>query len=67
MSRAIVIVLLVLAAAAVSSAATVLIINTKASNQPALTEEQRAVREKLFGSGKELPPIKDGQEMRPRW
>ncbi|WP_026622191.1 type IV secretion system protein TrbK (plasmid) [Ensifer sp. WSM1721] len=66
MSRAIVIVLLVLAAA-VSSAATVLIINTKASNQPALTEEQRAVREKLFGSGKELPPIKDGQEMRPRW
>jgi Ti type entry exclusion protein TrbK len=53
--------------AAVSSAATVLIVNSKEANKPALTEEQRAVREKFFGSNKELPPIKEGQEMRPRW
>ncbi|WEX79493.1 entry exclusion protein TrbK (plasmid) [Sinorhizobium numidicum] len=64
MSRAVVIALLVLVAA-VSSAATVLIVNSRDTNQPALTEG--ATREKLFGSGKELPPIKDGQEMRPRW
>lgn len=29
--------------------------------------EQKALREKFFGASKELPPIKDGQEMRPRW
>jgi Ti type entry exclusion protein TrbK len=53
--------------AAVSSAATVLAINVRDARQPAPTEEQRAAREMFFGSSKELPPIKDGQEMRPRW
>ncbi|MBY5774941.1 entry exclusion protein TrbK [Rhizobium leguminosarum] len=66
MSRAVLIALLV-AVAAVSSAATVLIVNSRNTGIPALTEEQRAVREKFFGSDKELPPIKEGQEMRPRW
>lgn len=66
MSRSFLIVLL-LAVAAVSSAATVLIVNSRDGGKPALTEEQRAVREKFFGSDKELPPIKDGQEMRPKW
>ncbi|AIC29726.1 conjugal transfer protein TrbK 1 (plasmid) [Rhizobium etli bv. mimosae str. IE4771] len=66
MSRAVVIAVLVLVAA-VLSAATVLIVNSKEVNKPALTQEQRAAREKFFGSNKELPPIKDGQEMRPRW
>jgi type IV secretion system protein TrbK len=65
-SRVVVIAVLALVAA-VSSAATVLILNFKESNRPTLTEEQRGVREKFFGSNKELPPIKDGQEMRPRW
>ncbi|MBY5460785.1 entry exclusion protein TrbK [Rhizobium leguminosarum] len=66
MSRPVLIALL-LAVAAASSAATVLIVNSRNIGIPALTEEQRAVREKFFGSGKELPPIKEGQEMRPRW
>ncbi|MBB4388273.1 entry exclusion protein TrbK [Rhizobium sophorae] len=66
MSRPVLIALLV-AAAAASSAATVLILNSRNTGITALTEEQRAVREKFFGSDKELPPIKEGQEMRPRW
>ncbi|MBY3468988.1 entry exclusion protein TrbK [Rhizobium laguerreae] len=66
MSRPVLIALL-LAVAAASSAMTVLIINSRNTEIPALTEEQRAVREKFFGSDKELPPIKEGQEMRPRW
>ncbi|WJK78278.1 entry exclusion protein TrbK (plasmid) [Agrobacterium fabrum] len=58
---------LLLAVAAASSAATVLIVNSRNIGIPAFTGEQRAVREKFFGSDKELPPIKEGQEMRPRW
>jgi Ti type entry exclusion protein TrbK len=45
----------------------VLIVNSRNTGKPALTEEQRAAREKFFGSDKELPQIKEGQEMRPRW
>lgn len=30
-------------------------------------EERRSARERFFGSGKPLPPIEKGQEMRPRW
>ncbi|MGO7345306.1 entry exclusion protein TrbK [Rhizobium johnstonii] len=66
MSRPVLIALL-LAVAAASSAATVLILISRNTGIPALTEEQRADREKFFGSSKELPPIKEGQEMRPRW
>ncbi|MBY5579115.1 entry exclusion protein TrbK [Rhizobium leguminosarum] len=66
MSRSVLIALL-LAVAAASSAATVLILNSRNTGIAALTEEQRAVREKFFGSDKDLPPIKEGQEMRPRW
>ncbi|MGR9433079.1 entry exclusion protein TrbK [Rhizobium leguminosarum] len=66
MSRSVLIALL-LAIAAASSAATVLIVNSRNTGIPALTEEQRAFREKFFGSDKDLPPIKEGQEMRPRW
>ena len=65
-SRPVLIALLV-AVAAASSAATVLIVNSRNTGIPELTEEHRAVREKFFGSDKELPPIKEGQEMRPRW
>lgn len=49
------------AAVALSATATVLILKL------AMTEEPRAAGEKFFGSGKELPPIEKGQEMRPRW
>ncbi|GLR60580.1 entry exclusion protein TrbK [Rhizobium indigoferae] len=66
MSRPVLIALL-LAIAAASAVATALILNSRNTGKPALTEEQRAVREKFFGSSKELPPIKEGQEMRPRW
>ncbi|PSS59963.1 entry exclusion protein TrbK [Ensifer sp. NM-2] len=66
MSRATVIAL-VISFAAVSSAATALIINFRDTGKPALTEEQRAPREKFFGTDKALPPTKDGQEKRPRW
>ena len=66
MSRFVLIALL-LAVAAASSAATVLIVNSRNTGTPELTEEQRAVREKFFSSDKELPPIKEGQEMRPKW
>jgi len=65
-SRAVVIALLVLVAA-VSSAATVLIVKSRDASQAALSEVQRNVREKFLGSDKELPPIQEGQEMRPRW
>ncbi|MGZ2461813.1 entry exclusion protein TrbK [Rhizobium anhuiense] len=66
MSRAVVIALLVLVAA-VSSAATVLIFKSRDASQAALSEMQRTVRKKIFGSDKQLPPIQEGQEMRPRW
>ncbi|MQB46064.1 entry exclusion protein TrbK [Rhizobium sp. ICMP 5592] len=62
-----VLIALVLAVAAASSAATILIVNFRNTGKPVLSEEQRAVREKFFGSSKELPLIKDGQEMRPKW
>ena len=65
MNRAVLIVV-ILAVAAASAAATVLIVNSTDTSGPDLTEE-RAARENFFGSGKELSPIKDGQEMRPRW
>ncbi|WP_348642309.1 entry exclusion protein TrbK [Rhizobium tropici] len=44
-----------------------LIINFRDSCKPALTKEQQAARERFFGPSNELPPIKKGQEMRPRW
>lgn len=67
MSRAVLIGLLLAATAATSAATTLLVVDFRGAHRAALSEEQRAVREKFFGSGEELPPIKDGQEMRPRW
>ncbi len=49
------------------TAASLLIAGFRLGAKPVLSEEQRALREKFFGSGGEPPPIKDGQEMRPRW
>ena len=59
MSRTVLIALL-LAVAGLSTAPIV-------SGGPAVSEEQRATRPKFLGSDKDLPPIKNGQEMRPRW
>lgn len=65
MNRATIIALVVLVA--VLSSAAIATVKFRENGRPALTDEQRATREKFFGSGKELPPIKEGQEMRPRW
>lgn len=35
--------------------------------EPQMNEEQRATREKFFGSPTDRAPIEKGQEMRPRW
>lgn len=55
------------AAATLLAAAAVLILKSGEMGRPAMTDEQRAAREKFFGSSKELRPIEKGQEMRPRW
>lgn len=34
---------------------------------PSLNEEQRVIRERFFGAVNKAVPIKNGQEMRPRW
>jgi Ti type entry exclusion protein TrbK len=54
-------------AAVVLSAVTAVVFNTFASGQRVMSEEQREARESFFGSSTELPPIKKGQEMKPRW
>ncbi|MCR6502098.1 entry exclusion protein TrbK [Shinella sp. CPCC 101442] len=66
MSRPLVIIVAITVVAAATAAATVLFVKTD-SARPIMSEEQKAVREKFFGTSKELPPIKEGQEMRPRW
>jgi Ti type entry exclusion protein TrbK len=45
----------------------VVLVRGESSAAPQMSEEQRAKREKFFGTGKALPPIEKGQEMRPRW
>ncbi|WP_234705592.1 entry exclusion protein TrbK [Sinorhizobium meliloti] len=50
-----------------AAVATVVLVRGESSVSPEMSEEQRATREKFFGTGKELPPIEKGQEMRPRW
>ncbi|MEO5326391.1 entry exclusion protein TrbK [Mesorhizobium sp. CC13] len=67
MNRPVIIFGLLAAIAALSATTAVVIINLGETDKRTLTEEQRAAREKFFGSGKELPPIEKGQEMRPRW
>ena len=57
----------VLLAAATGSAITVFAMKSETSEPAEMGDEQRATREKFFGADRELPPIKKGQEMRPRW
>ena len=46
---------------------TVVLVRAVRSGAPQMSEEQRETREKFFGTGKTLPPIEKGQEMRPKW
>lgn len=66
MNRATLIALL-LVILSLAMAAIALIVNSRDSGKLRLTDEQHSARQTFFGSGSELPPIKDGQEMRPRW
>ncbi len=58
--------IIALGTSAVSAATTVFFVTIERT-KAAMTEKQKATREKFFGTSKELPPIKDGQERRPRW
>ncbi|MGV2103201.1 entry exclusion protein TrbK [Rhizobium sp. 21-4511-3d] len=53
----------------VAGAAAITIVVTRGESSVAsqMSEEQRATREKFFGTGKTIPPIQKGQEMRPKW
>ncbi|ARS66158.1 entry exclusion protein TrbK [Sinorhizobium meliloti] len=67
MSRSFLIVCVCVVIAGMAAVATVVLVRGESSVSPEMSEEQRATREKFFGTGKELPPIEKGQEMRPRW
>ncbi|MBW9116367.1 entry exclusion protein TrbK [Rhizobium cauense] len=53
--------------AGIAAITAVVLMRGESSAPPQLSEEQRATREKFFGTSKALPPIEKGQEMRPRW
>ncbi|NLS07303.1 entry exclusion protein TrbK [Rhizobium sp. P32RR-XVIII] len=67
MTRPVLIASLCVVIAGIAAVATVVLVRGESSAAPQMSEEQRATREKFFGTGKELPPIEKGQEMRPRW
>lgn len=66
MSRTVLIVLALVLVAAATSGATFYFVQANGEAR-GMSEEQRITREKFFGTAKELPPIEEGQEMRPRW
>ncbi|MBO9127681.1 MULTISPECIES: entry exclusion protein TrbK [unclassified Rhizobium] len=53
--------------AGIAAITTVVLMRRESASTPQMSEEQRETREKFFGSGKPLPPIEKGQEMRPKW
>lgn len=53
--------------AGIAAITTVVLVRAESSDAPQMSEEQRETREKFFGTGKALPPIEKGQEMRPKW
>ncbi|WP_208245058.1 entry exclusion protein TrbK (plasmid) [Rhizobium sp. T1470] len=67
MTRPVLIVSACVAMAGIAAITTVVLMRRESSAAPQMSEEQRATREKFFGTGKALPPIEKGQEMRPRW
>lgn len=64
MSRVFSVALLLAVAASVE---TVLIVSSRNTGTPPPTQARLAAWEGFFGSDRKLPPIKEGQEMRPRW
>lgn len=53
--------------AGIAAITTVVLMRGESSAVSQMSEEQRATREKFFGSDKPLLPIEKGQEMRPKW
>lgn len=67
MSRSVLIVTALVTLAAAASATTFYFVHANTPASSKISEEQRATRERFFGTAKELLPIERGQEMRPRW
>lgn len=67
MTRPVLIALVCVVIAGTAAITAIVLVRGEGSAAPQMSEEQRATREKFFGTGKELPPIEKGQEMRPRW
>ena len=60
MNRLAIIVAAIMIVAAVSALMTVLIVPVGKGNTLTMSDQQKAAREKLFGSGKNLPPMRQG-------
>lgn len=67
MTRSVLIISVCAAIAGIAGITTIFFLRAEGAAAPRMSEEQRATREKFFGTGKALPPIEKGQEMRPRW
>lgn len=67
MTRSVLIASLCAVLAGIAVVTTVVLVRDESVAKPQMSEEQRATREKFFGTGNALPPIEKGQEMRPRW
>ncbi|RVL91015.1 MULTISPECIES: entry exclusion protein TrbK [Sinorhizobium] len=67
MTRPVLIASVCIMIAEIAAVTTVVLVRGESSAAPQMSEEQRATREKFFGTGKAPPPIEKGQEMRPRW
>ncbi|UFX13007.1 entry exclusion protein TrbK [Sinorhizobium meliloti] len=67
MTRPVLIASVCIMIAEIAAVTTVVLVRGESCAAPQMSEEQRATREKFFGTGKAPPPIEKGQEMRPRW
>lgn len=67
MTRPVLIASVCIVIAGIAAVTTVVLMRGESSAARQMSEEQGATREKFFGTGKALPPIEKGQEMRPRW
>lgn len=67
MSRPILIAIALVMVAAAAAGMSMFVIQSVAPVTPSMSQEQRVIREKFFGAGREPAAIEKGQEMRPRW
>ncbi|CUX03922.1 entry exclusion protein TrbK [Rhizobium pusense] len=67
MTRTVLIVSVLAGGCALVAVSAVIFAQNRTTAAPEMSGEQRAAREKFFGTGKDLSPIEKGQEMRPRW